>query len=73
MAFRDNCPTLKKVAPDEPIFVLRAQDQLAPLVLGYWIEMAKADGTPQEKLDEAEKCQDAMILWGREHGTKVPD
>jgi hypothetical protein len=73
MAFRDSCPTLKQVGPDEPIFVLRAKDQLAPRILGYWIQLARAAGTPQEKLDEAERCQDAMMLWGRENGIKVPD
>ena len=32
-----NDPCLKKAADDEPIFVLRAQDVVAPIVVMFWI------------------------------------
>ena len=38
MAFKATCTCLAKVAPDEPIFVLRAQDTSAPSVVLEWVK-----------------------------------
>lgn len=67
----DRC--LINAKDDEPIFVLRAQDELAPLVVARWIELAKERGTPVDKLTEAGQLADLMLAWQREHGAKVPD
>lgn len=34
---KHNDPCLKKAADDEPIFVLRAQDMTAPIIVMFWI------------------------------------
>lgn len=53
--------TLDKVGPDEPIFVLRAQDKLAPLVIEVWAAMAAAHlGADHEKVIAAHDIADAM-------------
>ncbi len=70
MAFKDSCPTLAKVAADEPIFVLRAQDKLAADTVCYWICEAEAAGVDQEKLIEAQKCAIKMRAWPNH---KIPD
>jgi hypothetical protein len=74
---------LAKAARDEPIFVLRAQDKLAPMVVQYWIQLVEAErratGASTMELIEDPKLQAAHNLskqmeeWQREHGCKVPD
>lgn len=70
MATRDTCETLKKVAPDEPIFVLRGQDRCAPGIVRMWADSARALGARNEKVDEALRCADAMEAWTPRH---LPD
>jgi hypothetical protein len=56
--------TLDKADPSEPLFILRAQDQLAPLVVRYWITAARAHGmTNAAKLAEAEALAVSMEQW----------
>lgn len=67
----DGC--LSKVADDEPIFVLRSKDKLAPNVIRLWALLAEFMGVPPGKVSEARECALHMELWQREHGSKVPD
>lgn len=73
MATKATCRTLAKVGDDEPIFVLRAQDRLAPHMVLDWAERARGVGVPEEKCAEAERCAKAMWAWARVHGAKFPD
>lgn len=62
------------IPADEPVFLLRATDMLAPNTLRHWANMAWAngadrDGIVQQALDHA----DAMDAWQADHGKKVPD
>lgn len=68
----DSC--YNKAAMDEPLFVLRAQDILAPELVREWAHRAKAKGTPQTKVDEALQLADRMVEWqdATDH-VKVPD
>ena len=70
MGYRDTDSCLQKVGPDEPIFVLRAQDELAASLVRLWAGRARAAGAPAEKVDEAYACADAMDAWPTH---KVPD
>lgn len=63
MAYIGTDPVLKKVHPDEPIFVLRAQDMNAPSTIRFWAKQAEATGCPPEKLEEALACADLMERW----------
>jgi hypothetical protein len=68
----DSC--YEKAEPDEPIFVLRAQDILAPEMVREWAYRAAVLGSPREKIVEARKLADRMEDWQIEHGRrKVPD
>jgi hypothetical protein len=61
-AFRgEGC--LGKAKPDEPVFILRAQDKLAPLLVEEWALRAQGFGCPQEKVDEARALAQAMREW----------
>lgn len=68
--YHDLC--LDKVADDEPIFVLRAQDITAPDVVRFWIRNALDQGAhiDPEKLTHAWACIDAMEAWPMR---KLPD
>lgn len=59
--WEDSC--LAKVKPEEPIFVLRAQDFIAPKLVRAWAIQAKAVGCPLEKVQEALDCADSMDKW----------
>jgi hypothetical protein len=73
MGYTASGSCLAKVGPDEPIFVLRAQDQLAPGIVREWATRAIDAGVKPEKVLEAYKMADAMTLWQGDHGAKVPD
>lgn len=61
MAYKNTCPTLKKVAHDEPIFVLRAQDVSAPSAILHWILLNPS--LPKGKRIEAIRCAEQMREW----------
>lgn len=63
-----------KAAPNEPIFVLRAQDIIAPEIVREWAYRAKKAGAPKEKVDEARALANQMEDWQIENDRrKVPD
>ena len=68
----DEC--LRKAGDDEPIFVLRAQDELAAPTVRAWAAFARARGVSDEKVIEAETLALSMELWAHRGGqTKIPD
>ena len=73
-------------ADDEPIFVLRARDPLAPDVVQYWAdryhlqkELANSIGNGPEELTasqheryvEARACANAMLEWRRQDASEI--
>ena len=73
MALKSTCPTLAKIAHDEPMFVLRAQDTSAPDMVRHWARLALELGAPVAKVNEAYECAIAMETWQLKHSCKVPD
>lgn len=69
----DSC--FNKAAADEPIFVLRAADRLAPALVRVWAHLAELHDCPTEKTDDAMDLADAMEAWANRHrqGGKFPD
>lgn len=51
------------IPEDEPVFILRAQDKLAPDALRHWIEMAKMYGIDKNTINQAEKQLERMAEW----------
>jgi hypothetical protein len=49
--------------PDEPMFVLLGRDPDAPILVRLWAAKRKAAGELPEKVDEANRCADAMERW----------
>ena len=60
---------------DEPIFILRAQDILAPRVVVRWAHLADQAGSPQAKVQAALELAKQMADWqaNNQHRVKVPD
>jgi hypothetical protein len=73
MARKDNDPCRDNAAADEPIFTLRAHDELAPDTVRFWAERAISEGVPPKKIDEAIQLAQEMESWQKENGSKVPD
>lgn len=70
MATKSTDTCLQKAAENEPIFVLRAQDMLAPGIVREWAKQAAAHGCSQEKVLEAHSLADRMDQWATR---KFPD
>jgi hypothetical protein len=66
-----------KIPEDEPVFLIRGQDVVAPAVLRYYAECAMDVGADKELVDAVEKHADLMDEWQRSIGAggnaKVPD
>lgn len=61
-----------KAAPDEPLFVLKSTDPLAPAVVEEWARLAQENGVNQAKVDDARKCADDMRKYDAAK-KKLPD
>lgn len=59
---------------DEPVFVLRARDRVAPQVVEWWAsEAVKAGATNHRKLGQALARAAEMRRWAEAHGNRIPD
>jgi hypothetical protein len=60
---------LDKVHPDEPIFVLRANDPVAPTAVRLWAAQYWQQSGDPKKVAEARTIADAMEAWLRARST----
>lgn len=51
------------LSPNEPLFILRAQDITASEAVYKWVELAKEAGATEEKINEAILLAMSMDLW----------
>lgn len=70
---KEGVSSLEKAGDDEPVFVLRAQDMLAPELVREWVFRARINGVPEEKVAEARRIADAMEDWQVANHRKMPD
>lgn len=59
---------LLELDPDEPVFVLRATDLLAPETLQRWIVLARQMGVSSARVLAAERCVREMNDWRLRRG-----
>jgi hypothetical protein len=67
---------LGKAAPDEPVFVLRAQDKFAPVLVRLWASLVLNEtsaGGNTDKAQQAEMIAHEMSIWQMENKKKLPD
>lgn len=62
-----------EVPEDEPTFVLRAQDKIAPEIVREWAYRAAVEGAPEEKVEAARQIASRMEDWQIANHRKVPD
>lgn len=70
---KEGVTSFEKAGEDEPMFVLRAQDKLAPEIVREWAYRAHVSGAPIEKVREARHIADLMEEWQVANRRKVPD
>lgn len=61
-----------KIGKDEPVFLLRAQDKFAPVVVRFWAELVEAAGNEYMAAKAFEHACD-MDDWQQVNGSKTPD
>lgn len=66
-----NNETINAAADDEPLFVIRAQDKLAPTAIKIYIMLLEANGANTHKIIEAKASLSAFEKW--EGPKKLPD
>lgn len=72
IALEHSC--LNKAADDEPVFVLRSTDKLAPILVRVWADLAKAHGCGHHKIREAKQLAHDMEQYAEQRGIgKFPD
>jgi hypothetical protein len=62
-----------KIPADEPVFILRGQDQLAPELLLRWAAKLRLRGGQPEMARLVEDHAQAMIQWQNNRKSKLPD
>lgn len=62
-----------KIPQDEPVFLLLAQDSIAPKAVRWWAGMAKFLGAKDNIVNMAVRQAHEMELWQLKHGKKLPD
>lgn len=62
-----------KIPEDEPVFLLRAQDEVAPEVVEVWALCAHKAGASNDIVEHAYEHAKLMRKWQAKHGCKVPD
>lgn len=55
-------------APDEPMFVLLARDEHAPVLVRLWTLLRQRDGEDDDKIAEALQCAVGMERWHKDNG-----
>lgn len=61
------------IPDDEPVFLLRARDSLAPMAVDCWIAHHVRDIGDCNKIASLQAHADAMRAWQKEHGVKIAD
>ena len=61
------------IPEDEPVFLLRGQDELAPGILIRWAEELLSRGGDPEMAQMVADHANEMITWQETHHRKLPD
>lgn len=62
-----------KIPEDEPVFLLRAQDKLAPELLLDWSKRLRLNGGNPTMATMVENHAQKMIIWQKVKNSKLPD
>ena len=62
-----------KIGQDEPVFLLRAKDSIAPAMVENWASALQASGGNYKMVSMALEHAHKMREWQKENGCKIPD
>jgi len=62
-----------KIGKDEPVFLLRAKDELAPDTIRHWASLLLYAGGDRVAYKEAMRQADLMEDWQEKNENKLPD
>jgi len=68
---KDRC--LLNLKENEPIFALRAQDRLAPMLIRLWADLTSTQSNRQEKVRHAYLAASQFDDWARINKSQFPD
>lgn len=65
----------RRLHPDEPVFVFRAQDRILPKVLDHYASECADEGTRLEHLESIARQRERVVAWQTANRTlvKLPD
>ena len=61
------------IPEDEPVFLLRAQDVCAPIIVMQWAFEAERHGVSRLMIEAAKKQAKLMGKWQQQRMVKIPD
>lgn len=61
------------IGEDEPVFILRAKDVLAPDLLDEWARRLRGVNGDERTAERVERWAHVMRAWQDRNGAKVPD
>jgi len=61
------------IPDDEPVFIFRAQDELANIVLLEYMEICRQHGCDDKHVAAIGDAYERFVAWGEDHATKLPD
>jgi hypothetical protein len=70
---RQGIPEYDKADLDEPVFVIRAQDIAAPVIVELYALHLTTLKVGQAKIDSARKVAREIRVWQQIHGARLPD
>lgn len=62
-----------KIAANEPVFLLRAKDKLAPELMHYWARRLSEEGGDTRMAAMVHKHAELAKEWQKKNGCKLPD
>lgn len=62
-----------KIPADEPVFLIRAQDQVGATAVRAWAYLHRLNGGSDTTHDLAMRHADKMESWAKKHGSKPAD
>lgn len=62
-----------KIPENEPVFLIRGQDKIAPQVVSIWADLAEIAGAEQNIINAARNHVLKMKEWQNKINVKIPD
>ena len=62
-----------KIPQDEPVFLLRGQDQCAADTVDFWADAVEDQGGSEKIVRAAREQAMAMRVWQKDRASKIPD